>query len=176
MIKYDPKQLLKKIAPKSKIENMLKGNVTLKKTALNFVDAAADKDIGVLDKKAVATVALKTIRNYNERIANATLAAGLDRSAGKEKREELLDDPKLLIQRVQNEVLMQVSAGIREQYGDEYAVWDPSDAEEPDPEHQANYGETFLISEGINGEIPGERIGCLCGMTILVKQTRLELE
>jgi hypothetical protein len=77
---------------------------------------------------------------------------------------------------VQNEVVWQIANGIKEQYGDEDAEWLPSDAEEPDPEHQLNYGKIFRISEGINGEIPGERIGCRCGMRILVKQTKLNLE
>lgn len=176
MIEYRPKELLRRIAPKSKIENMLKGNVTLKKTALNFIDAAAEKGIGVIDKASVADVALRTVRAYQERIAKASVDANFDRSAGTQKKDEILDDPRQLIQRVENEVLSQVSAGIKEQYGDEIAEWLPSDAEEPDPEHSLNYGKLFKISEGINGEIPGERYGCKCGMNILVKQTKLELE
>lgn len=176
MITYDPKAMLKKIAPESKIKKLVSGKLTLKKAALNFVDAAAEKDVGVLSKKAVSEVALKTVKGYQEREAKATVEAGFDRSAGKELAKELAKDPRQLIQRVQNELVLQVSGKIREQYGDDYAEWLPSDAEEPDPEHQLNYGKVFKISEGINGEIPGERIGCRCGMNILVKQTRLDLE
>ena len=176
MIIYDPGKMLKRIAPDAKIKRLVSGKVSLKRTALAFVDAAADKDVGVLNKKAITDVANKTVRGYQERIAKATVAAGFDRAAGSEVKEVILDDPKQLIQRVQNEIVLQVSAKIREQYGDEEAEWLPSEANEPDPEHALNYGKTFKISEGINGEIPGERIGCLCGMRILTKQTRLDLE
>lgn len=170
-IVYDPKDMLKKIAPESKIKKLVSGRLTLKKAALNFVDA-----VDFIDKKAVSKIALKTIDSYQKRIANEQVEAGLNASAGAALEKEILANPKQLIQRVQNEVVWQIANGIKEQYGDEDAEWLPSDAEEPDPEHQLNYGKIFRISEGINGEIPGERIGCRCGMRILVKQTKLNLE
>lgn len=170
-IVYDPKDMLKKIAPESKIKKLVSGRLTLKKAALNFVDA-----VDFIDKKAVSKIALKTIDSYQKRIATEQVEAGLDKSAGAALEKEILANPKQLIQRVQNEVVWQIANGIKEQYGDEDAEWLPSDAEEPDPEHQLNYGKIFRISEGINGEIPGERIGCRCGMRILVKQTKLNLE
>lgn len=183
-IVYDPKDMLKKIAPESKIKKLVSGRLTLKKAALNFVDA-----VDFIDKKAVSKIALKTIDSYQKRIANEQVEAvaaaavvtlysiaGLEKSAGVSLEKEILANPKQLIQRVQNEVVWQIANGIKEQYGDEDAEWLPSDAEEPDPEHQLNYGKIFRISEGINGEIPGERIGCRCGMRILVKQTKLNLE
>lgn len=166
-IVYDPKKMLAKIAPESKIKRLLKGNISLKKTALSFVDA-----IDFLDKKSVATVALKTIRGYQERIAKAQADAGFEKGAGNEVESEILDDPKQLIQRVQNEVVLQISDEIKSKYQGEAYEWLPSDAEEPDPEHQLNYGKVFTIGEG---EMPGDRIGCRCGMNILVKQTQLEL-
>ena len=158
--------MLKKIAPDAKIERLLKGNVSLKKAALSFVDS-----VEFLDKKAVSRVALETIRSYQLRIAKAQAEAG-ERSAGTPIKEEILDDPKLLIQRVQNEVVFQISNEIRSAYEGERYEWLPSDAEEPDPEHQLNYGKVFVVGEG---EMPGERIGCRCGMNILVKETQLEL-
>lgn len=156
-ITYDPKKLLQKIAPESKIKKMLSSKVTLKKTALNFVDA-----VDYIDRKSVSKVALKTIKEYKKRI-----------KADKDIKSELLDDPKQLIQRTQNEVLFQVSELIKENYTGEQYEWLPSDAEEPDPEHQLNYGKIFTVGDG---EMPGERYGCRCGMNILVKQTQLELE
>lgn len=164
---YDPKALLKKIAPESKIKKLVSGKVSLKKTALSFIDA-----VDFIDKKAVSRVALKTIRSYQERIAKAQAEAG-ERSAGDEIQKDIVDDPKLLIQRVQNEVVFQVAQEIKDQYSGDQYEWLPSDAEEPDPEHQLNYGKIFTIGEG---EMPGERIGCRCGMHILVKQTQLELD
>lgn len=142
-------------------------NVTLKKTALSFVDS-----VDFLDKRSVSKVALKTIRSYQERIAMAQ-AQGGKKSAGDKIEGAIVDDPKLLIQRVQNEVLFQIKEGIKENYDGEQYEWLPSDAETPDPEHQLNYGKIFTVGVG---EMPGDRYGCRCGMQILVKQTKLDLE
>lgn len=166
-ITYDPNKLIKKIAPEAKIKRLMTSDVSLKKTALSFVDS-----VDFLNKKSVSKVALETIRSYQERIAKAQAEVG-EKKAGDSVEAEIVDDPKLLIQRVQNEVVYQVSKGIKEQYEGEQYEWLPSDADEPDPEHQLNYGKIFTVGVG---EMPGERYGCRCGMQILVKQTRLELE
>lgn len=167
-IVYDPKKLLAKIAPKRKIERLVTDRVGLKRTALSFVN-----DIEFLDKKRVAEVALKTINGYKERIANAIIGADLDKAAGREEKSDILDDPKQLVQRVENEVVIQVTEKIKENYGGEKYEWLPSDAEEPDPEHQLLYGTIRVVGDG---EMPGERYGCRCGMRILVNETQLELE
>lgn len=167
-IDYDPKELLKKIAPESNIKKLVSKRLTLKKAALNFVDS-----VDFIDKKSVSKIALKTIDSYQKRIANEQIEAGLESGAGKALEKAILADPKQLIQRVQNEVIFQVSNSIKENYDGEQYEWLPSDAEEPDPEHQLNYGKVFTIGDG---EMPGERIGCRCGMRILVKQSKLNLE
>lgn len=154
---YDPKELLNKIAPQKKIKKLLKSNVSLKKTALAFVDS-----FSFIDKKAVSRVALKTIKSYEDRLAADDVA-----------KSEILKDPKLLIQRVQNELVFQISNEIKGKYNGEFYEWLPSDASEPDPEHQLNYGKVFQIG---SGEMPGDRIGCRCGMNILVDQTELKLD
>lgn len=153
---YDPRKLLKRIAPQKKVERLLSSKVTLKKAALSFID-----DIDFLDKKRVTEVALKTIKGYKERI-----------KADKTIKAEILDDPAFLINRVQNEVVLQVSEGIKEKYDGEFYIWLPSDADEPDPEHQLNYGKKFQIGDG---EMPGERYGCRCGMEILTDDKQLQL-
>ena len=154
---YDPKEVLNRIAPQKKIKKLIKSNVSLKKTALAFVDS-----FSFIDKKAVSRVALKTIKSYEDRLA----LDDVDKS-------EILKDPKLLIQRVQNEVVFQISNEIKGKYNGELYEWLPSDASEPDPEHQLNYGKVFQIGVG---EMPGDRIGCRCGMNILVDQTELKLD
>jgi hypothetical protein len=73
-IVYDPKDMLKKIAPESKIKKLVSGRLTLKKAALNFVDA-----VDFIDKKAVSKIALKTIDSYQKRIANEQVEAGLEK-------------------------------------------------------------------------------------------------
>ncbi len=155
-IKYEPKKLLQKVAPKKEIKKMVSSKMTLNKTALKFVDRTE-----VISKKSVTRVALNAVKEYKKRS-----------KGDPELRADLKDDPKMLIQRVQNEVVMQISKGIKEQYHGEFYVWLPSDADEPDPEHQLNYGKTFQIGDG---EMPGERYGCRCGMNILTSDTKLEL-
>jgi hypothetical protein len=155
-IKYDPAALLRKIAPAKKIEKLLKGNLTLKKTALSFAE-----DIDFLDADAIQRVALKTIKGYRERAKDDP-----------EEQDVITSDPVQLVQRVQNEVVFQISGEIKDQYSGEFYVWLPSSADEPDPEHQLNYGSTFQIG---HGEMPGERYGCQCGMEILVDGNKLDL-
>ena len=156
MITYDPSKLLSQIAPARKIKKLLSKGFDLKRSALSFID-----DIDFINKKSVSRVALKTIRSYQARI-----------DADASQKSDILDDPKQLIQRVQNEVVFQVSGEIKENYEGEEYEWLPSDAEEPDPEHQLNYGKVFTIGDG---EMPGERYGCRCGMNILVKEKKLDL-
>ncbi len=156
MIRYHPEDLLKKIAPERKIKKLLKGDISLKRTALSFVD-----DIDFLNKKSINDVALKVINGYEARISD-------DPSLAKDIKK----DPAQLIQRVQNQVVFQVSNEIKDKYDGEFYIWLPSDAEEPDPEHQLNYGEKFQIG---SGEQPGERYGCRCGMNILVDDSSLQL-
>jgi hypothetical protein len=161
-IVYDPSKLLNKIAPEAKIKNLLSSDLSLKKTALSFVD-----DIEFLSKKGIKDTALSVVKNYKDRVAQES---GTDK---KDLKDELQGDPKQLIQRVQNEVVLQIHDQIKTNYHGEFYVWLPSDAEEPDPEHQLNYGKTFQVGVG---EMPGDRIGCRCGMEILVKETQLNLE
>ncbi len=156
MITYDPRRLLSKIAPARKIRKLLSQRFSLKRSALSFID-----DIDFISKRNVSTVALKTIKGYKERIKK-----------DRDQKQDILDDPKQLIQRVQNEVVLQISEEIRDKYEGEQYEWLPSDADEPDPEHQLNYGKIFTIGDG---EMPGERYGCKCGMRILVKETQLNL-
>lgn len=163
-IKFEPSKLAKKFANKKKISQALsKGDLSIKRASFGFVD-----QIDILNKKDVIDVALKAVKQYKQRIKREVKDGAIKREAV----AEIAADPKLLVQRVQNEVILQISEHVKEAYAGERYVWLPSDADEPDPEHQLNYGKTFVIGEG---EQPGERIGCRCGMEILVKGSVLEL-
>lgn len=153
---YDPKSFAQKIMSDKKIKSLLKGNLSLKKAAFKLTDK-----FDIIDKKDVVDVALKTVSDYKQRIK-------LDPTL----KDEILDDPKQLIQRVQNNILFQVKETIKTTYEGEQYTWLPSDAEEPDPEHQLNYGKVFTVGDG---EMPGDRYGCRCGMEILVKESTLDL-
>lgn len=163
---FDPSSMLKKIAPPARIKRMISSRMGVKRTALAIVDAAAETEIGLIDKKAVLKTALKTVQGYQKRIEDAT-STGV--------RDEILDDPKQLIQRVQNEFVFQAQKKIQEQYKGQRARWLPSSADEPDPEHQKNYGKEYIVGEGIDGEEPGDRFGCKCGVE-LINETSIELE
>lgn len=155
-ITYYPEDLLKKIAPEKKLEKMVTKKVGLKKAALSFVD-----DIDFLDKKKITKVALETVKSYKKRIKD-----------DRDLKDVLTSDPRQLIQRVQNEVVFQVAQGIKDTYAGEEYEWLPSEADEPDPEHQLKYGKVFQVGQG---EMPGDRYGCKCGMRILVKDKQLKL-
>jgi hypothetical protein len=152
MIKFEPDKLLAKIAPKSKIKKLLSRNLTLKKTALSFID-----DIDFIDKKQVTETALKVVKAYKKRVKEDP-----------DERAILKKDPAQLIQRVQNQVILQIGTQIKENYSGERYIWLPSDADEPRPEHQLNYGQEFTVGEG---DMPGEEFGCRCGMQILVNDS-----
>ncbi len=156
MIKYDPSQLLRRIAPQGKIKKLISQRLTLKKAALAFLN-----DLDFVDKKEITRLILKVLKNYEERIEDEP---GL--------KKKLLKSPDLLIQRLQSAIVTQVTEEIREKYHGEFYIWLPSDANEPDPEHQLKYGKKYQVGVG---EMPGDRWGCRCGMEILVDEKQLKL-
>ncbi len=159
-IKFDPSKVLAKIAPAKKIERALSNRLSLKKTVLRQT-----VDFDFLDADAIVKVALKAIKSYKTRVKEDP-----------DQKAEILDDPALLVQRVQNEVVFQIHDEIKTRYGGEFAVWLPSSAAEPRPEHQLNYGKTYEIGVGIDGVEPGDEYGCQCGVEILVDDSSLQLE
>lgn len=155
-IRYNPSDLLKKLAPAKKLKRLVTGDLTLNRAVLSMFD-----DVDFLSKGDITTVALKTVKQYKKRFEGTELS-----------KAEVLNNNALLINRVQSAVVYQVAQEIRDEYAGELYKWLPSDAETPDPEHQLKYGKVFQIGEG---EMPGDRFGCKCGMEILVKQTKLAL-
>jgi len=162
-IRFLPSELLKKMAPVKKVERLVTQNLTVNKAAVRSLGRT-----GILSKKSLSEIALRVVKTYKkvfqeEQDAGATIA---------EAKELALNDKKLMVQRVQNAAVFELSKEVRSQYHGEYYVWLPSDADEADPLHQLNYGQTFQIGDG---EAPGERFGCRCGMEILVNEDTLEL-
>lgn len=162
-IKYLPDEMLAKLAPPKKIEKMISGKLTVNRAALSMLDNA-----DFIDKREVTSTVLKVSKFYKERYKD-------QRSDGATKAEALelaVNEKKLLVQRVQNSIVWQVSQQIKKTYEGEKYRWLPSDAEDPRPEHQLNYGKTFIVGDG---EMPGEEPGCKCGMEILVRDKELKL-
>jgi hypothetical protein len=163
MIVYDPTKLLAKYAPPSKIEKLMTNEFKVKKTMFKIFD-----DMDFIDKKDIADVALKAAKQYKEKY-KGLIKEGESKSAA---LDETLNEKAMLVNRVQNTVIFNISQSIKENYSGEYYRWLPSSANEPDPLHQLNYGKTFQIGDG---EQPGERFGCQCGMEILVPGDTLDI-
>lgn len=163
MITYNPKELLKKLAPKTKLKRLVTQELTVNKAVLAMFD-----DIDFISKRPITEVALKTVQQYKKRYRDEKKNS----DNKKEAKDEAINKNKLLIHRVQNAVVYQVAQEIKEEYEGESYKWLPSDAQTPDPLHQLNYGKVFQIGDG---EMPGDRYGCRCAMQILVKETKLKL-
>ncbi len=161
-IRYEPSKILKKL-PESKIKGMVSAKLSLNRAALSTL-----ADTGILSKRKLTEVALRVIKQYKERFETEK-ESGLSVQVAK---EEALGDKELLVNRVQNTAVHEVAKDIKQGYRGEYYQWLPSDADEPDPLHQLNYGGKFQIGKG---EMPGDRYGCRCGMNILVPGTQLEI-
>src|ERR1051326_3049780 len=97
--------MLRRIAPETKIKKLMsKSTLSLKKTALSFVDS-----VDFLNKRSVSRVALETLKSYRKRIKD-------DRDV----KKEIVDDPKLLIQRVQNKAVTQIAQEIKTTRSEEH--------------------------------------------------------
>lgn len=162
MLTYYPKDLLKK-TPKKTIKDLLTKRLTLNRVVLARLAAT-----GIVSERTLAGVALNVINEYRNRVAYE-IDEGLTRD---EAVDEAIGDKAALVNRVENAIVYQVSQEIKEKYEGERYQWLPSDAETPDPEHQLNYGKIFIVGDG---EMPGERWGCRCGMRILTDDEELEL-
>lgn len=162
-VKYEPRKVLKKMAAPELIENLVTKRLTVNRTALKMLDAT-----GILPKKELERIALKVIKEYKERY-KFEKAGG---ATNAEAFEDATRDSALMITRIQQATLQEITATIKDNYRGEYYEWLPSSAKKPDAEHMKKYGKKYMLGKG---EAPGDRIGCQCGMRILVKSNRLNL-
>ena len=162
-ISYRPAKLLQQIAPATKIRRLVTGKLTLNKAVLAVIS-----DADFISKTTILDTALKVIRFYKAKFKDQK-AEGL---SIKDASAEAINEKKLMVSRVENSILYQVSQEIGDTYRGEFYIWTPSTAAEPDEEHMLNYAKKFQIGDG---EMPGERYGCQCGMDILVNEDKLSL-
>lgn len=161
-ILVDPTAILEKALPKKRLEKILnKRTLTIKQSALKISAGLP------IDKEAVVDTALNVVASYRQRLKE------LDPTDARLEKQAITKDPKLLVNRVQNAVVFQISEKIKENYAGQRYKWLPSDANEQDPEHALNYGKIFVVGEG---EMPGERYGCRCAIEILTDEDELDLE
>lgn len=162
-----PSDFSKSLISPAKVKRLVSRKLTLNRAVLASVEKLAP-----LDNKALQETVLKVVSDYQQK-AQASEEAGMTATAA---NADALNDGKLLLQRVSNQVTYQVAKKIQDVYAGTKYVWLPSSAEEPDPLHQLNYGKTFVLGEGDdNGEDPGQRYGCQCGMRILTDDEELNL-
>lgn len=164
-IRYEPKKVLKKMASKKNIENLVTDNLTVNKAVLNSLETS-----GVLGKKQLQYVGLGVIKEMRERAEKLRDDTGITKA---ESREEILENKKQLVQRVQNATVNEITKKVKEKYRGEFYIWLESSAAVPDKKHKRKYGKKFLLGKG---EAPGDRHGCRCGMEILVDAKRLSLD
>jgi hypothetical protein len=162
LIKFLPNEFLKKYAPESKIKKLLTKNFSINKIMLNSLS-----DNEFINKKELSSVVLKAAKFYKKK----TKELIKDGESNSMAKKEALNNHALITQRVQDTVVFSISDKIKEDYNGEFYIWLPSDAEEPDPLHQLNYGKKFQVGEG---EQPCERFGCRCGMQILTGDSTKE--
>jgi chemotaxis protein histidine kinase CheA len=150
-IEFNPDKIISKVLPKTD-QTFLTGELKLKnslKKMLLRTDWLGGQDIN----KTVDS----TLNFYQKKIKE------LKEEGIKNFKQDALNDEKLLKARVSDAVVERAAELIKERYKGKEYIWLPSDAEIPDPVHALNYGKTFIVGEG---EMPGERYGCRCGMEI----------
>ncbi len=162
-IKYLPKKILKKMAPNAVVENLVTKNLTLNRTAVTLLERA-----GVLSAKELQMVALKVIKDYKRSVRDEMD----DGSTKREAIDDVLDEKQLMVQRVKNASIAEITTRVKRRYRGEYYRWLPSTAANPDPKHMKKYGKKYQLGRG---EAPGDRYGCQCGMEIFVDESRLDL-
>ncbi len=158
--------MLRKLAPRAAIKRMVSTGghrIAVKKAALRSV-----ADMGIVSDKDLTDTVLNVVSQYKEKYGDLRDSG----ASATDAMSESVGDADLLISRVQNLVVYNIQAKVRENYdGDQYE-WIPSDADEARPEHQLLYGTVRTVGVGI---MPGEEWGCRCGMRLLVEETQLDL-
>lgn len=153
------------MASKKNLDNLVTENLTLNRAVLNSLEQT-----GPLGKKTLQDVGLAVLKDYREKVERLREEDGLTKA---EAREEVLENQKLMVNRIQNATVREVSKKVREKYHGEYYTWLKSTAASPDKKHRRKWGKKFQIGKG---EAPGEREGCKCGMEIHVKAKQLRLD
>jgi len=167
-VTFLPSNVAKKLAPKKLVERLVTNDLTLNRTVLSMLSKS-----GLLGKAELEEVALRVIKGYKKSLKEETKEG----SSKAEALPTILNDKKLMVQRVQGLAVFEVGQQVKRAYEGERYEWLPSNANEPDPLHQLNYGKRFWVGIGdANGEDPGDRFGCQCGMRILVKEEELFLD
>ena len=157
-MRFYPDEFIKKIFPRGFFEKqLLNSDLDVKRNVIKYLAKArivAGEDL------------MQSIRGVIEKYREKS--AELKELGVKGFKKEALNGEALLKQRIKNIVVQAEVEDIKEKYNGAKYRWLPSGAENPDPEHQLLYGKVFDVGEGDkDGNMPGERYGCQCGMELL---------
>ena len=154
MTRFYPEKYLEKVMPGGVVKNgLLYDNLSIKQRYMRALYKAAGKEGKALQKTIADTVAYYA------------------------KREEGIGNQALLSQRIENFLVWNKVQEEKQAHQGEFYRWLPSDAENPDPEHQLLYGQIFRAGEGDKeGNMPGERYGCRCGIEWLDEKENPEIK
>lgn len=163
-IRYQPKKVLKKMAPDKVVEKLVTKNLTVSKTAVTLLERSS-----ILSKKELQRVALKVVKDYKKTYRDE-LAAGATKA---DALEDTLNKRRRMVQRIKNATVAEITTRVKQRYRGEWYTWLPSTAKSPDAKHRRKWNKRYRIGKG---EQPGDRIGCQCGMEIHVDESSLDLE
>ena len=72
-----------------------------------------------------------------------------------------------LVKSFENTVITSDLENFQKQNIDKLFRWLPSGAKQPDDRHMQFYGKTYAVANPPDGELPGQRPGCQCGLELL---------
>ena len=115
--------------------------------------------LDIMSKRELDAMLEKVTDFYTEK------AERLQEEGDRAFKKDAVNNEKLLKQRVEMAVTYyEVDKEAKEHEGGFYR-WLPSEAKEPEPEHQLLYGKIFKVGEGDKeGNMPMQRWGCRCGI------------
>lgn len=163
-MRFYPDEFLRKALGKGFFKKrILNTNLDLKKAQ---IAAILKSDIVSVSKKDLTKTINGVIDEYDTKLGKQKVGA-------KDLKRQIYEDQALLRNRIAGLVVYNEVIKIKEEHQGQYYRWLPSDAENPDPLHSLLYGKVFKIGEGDDeGNMPGERYGCKCGMEILTKKEK----
>lgn len=155
--------MIRKFAKNNLVSKVIGNDLKINRAAIKMLASS-----GIVSEKKLERMAQNIIKQYK-----AAIALKVDEGESKTTaKKDTLNKKKLIINRVKNLVVNEIANDIKLNYKGEKYIWLPSTATNPDPVHQLNYGKTFIVGQG---EMPGDRYGCLCGMQVLVNDDQLDI-
>lgn len=155
--KFYPDRFLKQVMPKSFYsQNLVDKDFDLKKNALKAINRAR-----TITGRPIDTTVYNVLSQYEQKY-KGLIAEG---ESSTQAFNDAVNGSALLRQRIEQAVVYDEIQNLKAQHTGEFYRWMPSSAANPDPEHQLLYGKIFRVGEGDkNGNMPGERYGCQCGI------------